>query len=229
MLLTGSYATFLEKFGYAKLFTDSQDGTTLSVYPLEEFRRHVCENGDVYVGFGFRSYQSVYFAEQELLSVGCSKVFVVNKKMGREVASDFADWFKDAYEWTRSKYSASKWRKIVEGPRPFNDEEIQIVEARRQFQWKHVGFADDGDALFEVANNSSRKIPYLSIGIRGKGGTILVGGAWLDVSHIEPGEKAIIKNDCYKYSLSPSDFESFEKPDPIPEKKEAYWEFGKPK
>lgn len=228
VLLTGDYAMFLSNFGYARLFTDHQDGTNLSVYPLKEFRRHVCENGKAYIGFGFRSYQSVYFDEHELLSAGCSKVYVVNKKMGREVASSFSEWFKEAYEWTKSKYSSAKWKKIAEGPKLFSDEEMQIVKARQNFQWKHIGFAEDGDALFEVANNSNRKLPYLSIGIQGMGGTILVGGAWLDVSQIEPGGKAIIKKDCYKYRLSPSELESFEKPDPIPEKKDAYWEFGKP-
>lgn len=229
VLLTGDYAMFLGKFGYAKLFLDHQDGTTLSVFPLKKFRRHICENGKVYVGFGFRSYQSVYFDEQELLSAGCSRVYVVNKKVGREVASNFSEWFVEAYEWTRSKYSAAKWKKIVEGPKPFNDEEMHIVKARQQFVWRHVGFAEDGDALFEVENKSNRKMPYLSIGIQGRGGTILVGGAWLDVSGLEPGEKAIIKKDCYKYVLQPSEFEAFHKPEPIPEKKDAYWEFGKPK
>lgn len=229
VILTGDFAEFLSKFGRAMLFTDHQDAPILHIYPLKEFRRHICGNGLVYIGFGCRSYQSVYFDEQELLSSGCSKVYVVNQKAGREIAPSFSVWLKDAYEWSRSKYSATKWRKIIEGPKPFSFDEMQIVEARKQFKWKLTGFAEDGDALFEVENNSTRKLPYLSIGIQGKGGTILVGGAWLDVSQIEPGEKAIIKKDCYKYSLPTSELEAFEKPEPVPEKKDAYWEFGKPK
>ena len=76
-----------------------------------------------------------------------------------------------------------------------------------------------------MENQSKRTIPFLSIGIQGKGGTVLVGGAWLSVGHIHPGEKIVITKDCYKGQISPDKLEAFDLPEPIPEKKERYWEF----
>lgn len=226
--LTGDYATFLAHFGYARLFCDHRDAPALSVYSLKPFRRYECGNGKVYIGFGFRGQQSVFFDEQEILSNGCSKVYVVSKKGGKEIAQNFGEWFKSAYDWVRSKYSPSQWKRIVEGPKPFSEEEMLVVETRRQFQWRHCGFSEDGDAIFEVVNNSPRRIPYLTIGIRDKNDAILVGAVWLDVERIGPGEKGILKKDCYKDHIPPQELVPFDLPEPIPEKREAYWEFGMP-
>lgn len=107
----------------------------------------------------------------------------------------------------------------------FSARDQKIVSARRNFKWRHVGFAPNGDARFEVINNSSMRLPYLSVGIQGKGGTKLIGGAWLDVSDIPPGGRAIVQRDCYKDKLEPSEVECFEYPDPTPETRDQYWEF----
>ena len=100
------------------------------------------------------------------------------------------------------------------------------MEARRSFRWELIGFSEDGDALFEVQNNSKRILPFLTVGIRDSGQKILTGSVWLDVGNIEPGSKGVVKKDCYKDRIPPDQLEPFDLPDPIPEKKEAYWEFG---
>jgi hypothetical protein len=223
--LIGDYSDFLKEFGWARLFTDEQDAPLLSVYPLRICRKHICKDGKIYIGFGYRGQQSVYFDEQEILSTGCSKVYVVNTKVGREIASSFSEWLKGAYEWVRAKYSATQWKKIIEGPKPFSEKELAIVSARKQFKWRHIGFAANGDAIFEVENKSNMFLPYLSIGVQGKGGTKLVGGAWLDVSNIAPGCSAHIQRDCYKDKLLADELEVFPLDEPIPEKRERYWEF----
>jgi hypothetical protein len=110
-------------------------------------------------------------------------------------------------------------------PRPFSTREQAIVEARRLFRWRHLGFAANGDVIFEVANESAMTLPYLSIGVQGKGGTKLVGGAWLDVSGIGPGRTGRVQHPCYKEMLAPGEHEFFGTPDPTPETRDRFWEF----
>ncbi len=110
-------------------------------------------------------------------------------------------------------------------PKPFSKRDLGIVEARKLFQWRHLGFAENGNSVFEVSNGSAMTLPYLSIGVQGKGGTKLVGGAWLNVSTIGPGQTGKVEHQCYKEMLAPEEHEFFHKPDPTPESREEYWEF----
>ncbi|HJV53014.1 MAG TPA: hypothetical protein VJ652_16215 [Noviherbaspirillum sp.] len=109
--------------------------------------------------------------------------------------------------------------------KPFSKRDQRIVDARRKFKWRHVGFAENGDAIFEVANQSDMRLRYLSIGIQGRGESKLIGGVWLDVSDIAPGSTGFVQRDCYKDKLLPEELEVFEKDDPVPETKDRYWEF----
>jgi hypothetical protein len=79
--------------------------------------------------------------------------------------------------------------------------------------------------MFEVANESDMRLPYLSIGVQGRGGTKLVGGVWLNVSGIEPGCSGLVQHDCYKDQLPQEEVECFSMEDPTPETKDRYWEF----
>lgn len=223
--LRGDFADFLRRFGRANLFTDHTDAPMLAVYPLEALRREVAADGQAYVGFGFRGQQSAWFAEAELLATGQSRVYELRKQGGRELAPDFATWLTQAHAWCQGKFSRTRWQGILQGPPPFTPQEQDVVAARRQFSWRHIGFDDSGDAVFEVRNHSDRRLPYLSVGVRGREGRVLVGAIWLDVGGIAPGEQARVHHDAYKDQLSPTDFEAFELPEPIPEKREAYWEF----
>lgn len=226
--LGSDYADFLKEFGYARLFTDHNDAPVVSVYPLKAYRRHTCDDGKTYVGFGFRAGQSVYFDEATILAGGSSQVYLVNRKSGRVLNDGFSAWLDDAYQWAKAKHSPAQWRRIVAGPAPFTAEELSVVEARRRFEWAHVGFSNSGDAIFRVANHSSRRLPWLSIGVQGKGGSVLVGGAWLDVGKIGPGETAFVEAHCYKDRISPDQLETHDLPEPIPEKRECYREFERP-
>lgn len=109
--------------------------------------------------------------------------------------------------------------------KPFSKKDQRIVEARRKFKWRHIGFATNGDARFEIINESDMHLPYLSIGIQGKGGSKLIGGVWLDVSDIAPGCVGQVQKDCYKDKLLPEELECFAMDDPVPENKDRYWEF----
>jgi hypothetical protein len=227
--LSGNYVAFLAEFGLAKLFADHRDAPVVSVYPLKEFRRHSCKDGKSYVGFGFRANQSVYFDEDVIVAGGISRVFTVSSRSAREICPEFSVWIRDAYDWAKSKYSPSRWHKIVTGPSEFTLEESAVVEARQSFRWAHVGFSENGDAMFEIENGSSRELPYLTIGIRDKQGSVLVGAVWLSVAHIKPGEKEVVAKDCYKDKISADELDPFDLPEPIPEKRDMYWEFGSPR
>jgi hypothetical protein len=119
----------------------------------------------------------------------------------------------------------SSSKKPIKPARPFSKRELNIVEARRLFQWRHIGFAENGDSIFEVLNNSAMVLPYLSIGVQGKGGSTLIGGAWLNVSTIGPGQTGNLEHQCYKEMLAPEEHEFFNKPDPTPETRDRFWEF----
>lgn len=226
--LSGDYADFISEFGWANLFCDYNDSPEVTVYPLKSYRRHICKNGKVYIGFGDRGYQHVCFDEDTIINGRPSKVYFVSKNKSVELYSNFSEWLIAAYKWAKTKYSKKQWDRITKGPPSFSAEEIKIVEARRLFNWRLIGFTEGNDALFEVRNSSTIKLPYLKIGIRDVDGEILTGGVWLKVDQIAPGETAIVAADCYKDRIPPDKLEAFDFPDPIPEKKEAYWEFGRP-
>lgn len=122
----------------------------------------------------------------------------------------------------------SSTNKQKKPPKPFSRRDETILEARKLFVWRHTGYEETGNATFEVANNSQTRLPYLSIGVQGVGGSKLIGGAWLNVSGIGPGEKGTVEHQCYKEMLLPEETEFFSKPDPTPETKEDFWEFKRP-
>lgn len=226
--LRGDYAEFLREFGWAKLFMDYNDSPDLMVYPLKSYRRHFCGNGNTYIAFGDRRSQHVCFDEQVILDGGQSKVYSVTKNKAVELYPGFLEWLLAAYDWIKSKYSNRQWHAIADGPKPFSDSELEIVKARQRFRWRHIGFSENGDAMFEVVNFSNKTLPYLSIGVRDVDQKILIGGAWLNVGDIGPGDTGVVFASCYKGIIPPDKLDVFEFPEPIPEKREAYWELGKP-
>jgi hypothetical protein len=225
VLPMGEYLEFLQQFGYARMFTDHQDSPVVSIYSLKNFRRHLCKNGSVFVGFGYRSYQSAYFDEALILKGIQSPVYTVNASQGKVIASNFSEWLIDAYQWAKSKYSTKRWASISAGPQPFTIEEQKIADAVQEFHFNLLGFHEDGDALIEVKNDSTLTLPYLSVGVKDKSDAVLIGGAWLNTSKIEPNQKAIIKHNCYKDRIKQDEVMLFRRYKPIPEKREAYWEF----
>lgn len=226
--VVGDYGRFLREFGDASMFNGWGNLIEIPflIYPLKEFRREVLKNGRSFVAFGDRGNQHVFFDEASIVSGKPSPVFLLSGRDAREIYQNFSDWLYASYVWARSKYSPRQWALVINGAKPFSIDELKIVEARRLFEWRLVGFAENGDAIFEVENHSNLVLPFLSIGVKDSDDSILIGGVWLDVSEIKPGEKKRITKDCYKDRISNDKLVVFAKPDPAPEERDRYWEFG---
>jgi len=78
--LSGGYADFISEFGWANLFCDYNDSPEVIVYPLKSYRRHICKNGKIYIGFGDRGYQHVCFDEYAIVSGGSSKEYMGQRR-----------------------------------------------------------------------------------------------------------------------------------------------------
>ncbi len=221
--LSPSYVAFISKFGAAKLYRK------LSYYqvgilnpPIEEIFKH----GAKLLCIGHFDDAKAYI-RPALVDLGNeSPVYELTEEGFEQIADSFEEWLTKRCQDARKSYTKKQWKEIVNGPKPFTTKEQAIVEARRQFSWRVIGFDDNGDATIEVRNNSKLVLPYLSVGVRAKDNT-LEGGAWLDVSGIQPGEEGIIKREIYKKLIKPDNTEVYSLPDPLPEDRERYWEFRK--
>ncbi len=222
--LASDYATFLQEFGWVQLYCHPADGPMVSVYPVRSLRIQEVA-GRRMVEFGYIRDSSALFDVGILQDAGPSPVFKSSKGKVVQTHDSFDDWLRESCERARSTFSKRRWEAILKGPAVFSESQMEVVIARRKFSWKHVGFDENGDAIFEVSNQSSRRLPYLSIGIQGKDGSKLLGGAWLDVHHIGPGESGLVVKDCYKTMLTQEEIEFFDEIGPLPETMERYWEF----
>jgi len=167
---------------------------------------------------GDACFDGASFAEEE-----DAPVFSIGALRPKKIAPNFETWLKDSCARARKKYSRTEWEKILRGPEPFSQREIEIVEARRLYHWELVGYTKKGELRFLVINNSATTLPYLTVGLRHVRDEF-IGSVWLDVSHIGPGQTAEVTQEAYEMA-PPRDQEPFEKPDPGPEDRDSYWEF----
>jgi hypothetical protein len=227
----GDYSDFLREFGWTNMFKGWGDliDIPLIVYPLKEYRREHLKDGGVFVAFGDRGAQHVFFDESKILSGEPSAVFIISKSSAKEIYASFSEWLKASYEWARAKYSRRQWALVIKGAAPFSDAEQEVATARSSFKWKNIGFSDSGDAIFEIHNCSNMTLPFLSIGVKDIDDAILKGGVFLRIGHIAPGKSGTTTADCYKDRIPREKVVFFPKPDPVPELRDRYWEFGIPK
>jgi hypothetical protein len=223
-----SYKEFVLRFGNADLY---RSGDEYKVVVLASPRKIDNEKIEPLFYFGRFHGAYAYFKEGRLKKGQELPVFEwAGRGPLNRVANGFKEWLEKRSRAARREYGSKRWAAIKHGPPPFTAEERQIVEARKRYQWRIVGVSEERDVRFEVSNGSNIVLPYLSIGIRGirRDGGELTGGVWLPVSGIKPGKKSVVEKDCYKEVLDPRQVEAFAEPDPEPEDRERYWEFGKP-
>ncbi len=218
-----SYVAFVLRFGNAKLYRMSG----LDLYWLRVFaapRPVNSRDGTGLLAVGGYDESTAYLKEGLLEPGAESPVFESTEVGIRKKADSFEEWLTARAARARRRYNRKEWAVVLQGPPQFTEEELGVVEARRRFAWRLVGVTPHGEVLYEVTNASDRRLPYLSIGIRGKSGG-LQGGVWLPVGHIGPGQTAVVAKDTYRDLLDPSEVEAFPLPEPIPEERARYWEF----
>jgi hypothetical protein len=223
-----SYKTFVLRFGNMKLY---RYGSNYYVTVFAGPREATNSKGEEFVQFG-RTWTSLAYFKESMLADGKEcPVFEWYHDSLQKTADGFEEWLIKKCQAARNRFKRKEWEAILKGPAPFTEHEKVIVDARKHFRWRLMGVAANEDLQFEVHNGSNLILPYLSIGIRGKlrlpGHGPLIGGAWLPVSSILPGETHLIEKDCYKNLVDPHDVEAFDKPDPEPSLRDQYWEFKK--
>ncbi len=225
--LPPSYKQFVLQFGNAKLYRRSSYWL-VEVYAAPSEAE--TDANEPLIHFGRTHTSLAYFNESLLVEGGESPVFEWRKGQGiKQTADGFTGWLESKCTWARKQYKKKEWQVIEEGPPPFTEHEKAIAEARRYFRWQVVGIAPNEDLRFEIHNDSTMVLPYLSVGICGKlrppKTGPLHGGGYLPTASIQPGETGIVEYDCYKQFIAPEDTEVFELPEPGPEDREQYWEF----
>jgi len=215
-----SYRVFVCQFGGARLYRSAE---AYLVGVRSDWQEGRSLGGDRLRVIGHYEDARAYFKETLLASGRESPVFEWGAGGLRQVSGSFASWLEARSAAARRTFGKKRWSAVVEGPPPFSPAEEEIVAARRQFEWRVVGGTVAGPIRFEVVNGSSMTLPYLSIGVRHRGGA-WVGGVWLPVGNILPGKAAIVVHECYPMTPR-AELEPFALPDPEPEDRERYWEF----
>lgn len=218
-----SYVDFVLRFGNAKLYRMPKlDLHWMRVYAAP--RAVMWHTGEPLVGVGGYDETEAYLRENTLSGDAEAAVYETTDAGLRKVAASFEEWLTKRANRARRRYSRAEWAEVLAGPPPFDAEELAVLEARRLFKWRIAGITPAGDILYEVTNGSPRRLPFLSVGIRGKNGKFR-GGVWLNVEHIGPGETAVVAKETYRDLIAPADVEAFALPDPGPEERDRYWEF----
>jgi hypothetical protein len=221
-----SYKQFVVRFGNANLYRSSSGVYLVRVFavPSEEEK-----DGEALHYFGRTDKSLAYFKDSLLAPESESPVFESYHNVGlRKTADGFEEWLQKKSTAARRAFKKQDWESIVQGPPPFDDRERAIIEARRQFRCRVVGVTGAGEIQFEVINESSAILPFLSVSIRGKSrvdGSLFEGEIAIPTDHILPRAKSVVVRDCGKEWIDAKEIEANVEPDPGPEDRKFYWEF----
>jgi hypothetical protein len=218
-----SYKEFILKFGTARLYRSPRSGSyAVTVYrsPVEmqpdgETSRICLGNHDGATVFvessGRAGDQAVHEAEGDIVD---------------EVADTFEQWLRDACALAKSCYTEAEWAGILAGPRPFDDRETAVIEARRRILWTPAGLDGEGNHLIAITNNSNLTLPVYTLGVRTRDRR-LNGAVFLKIGHIGPGESGQVTAGCYKEFITAEETVIFDLPEPLPETREQYRELDR--
>jgi hypothetical protein len=213
-----SYSEFMTEFGAAQLYRE------LSYWLLRVYKRPIVRadrTGCEFLAFGGFGSGMAYFRRSDL-GRGAIPVYETRGPSGLFITSgSFEGWLVSKSRAARKHYTKTEWIEVLRGPDPFTPQELEIVAARRKYEWALLRVSGTARMTFRVTNHSDRRLPFLTIGVRGPN---LIGGIWLAVSEIGPGETRVVEHDAYQCTR-PETQEAFAVPDPWPEDRERYWEF----
>lgn len=224
--LPQSYLKFLETFGRARFFRELyRDRHKLFVYPPPP--KLPFYKDSYMVGFGAVAFSMpLMFKWSELESGVEPPVYDLSCGSPRRRADSFTEWLTKVWERTRKAYTKKDWARVQAGPEPFTESEHRIVQIRRGFSWRQLE-PRNGNIAVEITNGSDGKLPFYSIGVKGKYADFR-GGFHLKVSTIEPGAKEVVEislSGGYDQSLTAETAVLCDKGEPVPERREDFWEF----
>jgi hypothetical protein len=221
-ILPPSYLKFISDFGSARLYRVSNYYKLgVQSHPEEKLLRDI----EKVLEFGYFDEDSVCFCYSELRAGFEAPVYEILSNRLSRTAENFEEWLSESCRKAHSSYGKTEWKEILEGPSPFTQEELRIIEERRKFEWKIIGY-DENDVVFCIKNKSDLSLPFLTLGVEAKDKSF-EGAVRLNVSGINPGHEKLIRRDVYKDLLSPEKLNIYSLPDPTPEERKRYWEFRK--
>jgi hypothetical protein len=216
--LPPSYKEFILRFGNAKLYRKGRDAYVIGVFSAP--RETTLNDGTRIYQIGFHDGATVYVKPLSALDELPIFEYEEHEEM---VATSFEEWLTRSCTHARNTYGHEKWTEILQGPAPFTADEEQVINNRRQIDWRVLGVDPTGDHILEVTNAGTHTLRVLTIGARSKDGR-LNGAIRLKTEHVAPGKTAILRVDCYKNLVSPHEMELFALPDPQPEDRDTYAE-----
>lgn len=219
-----SFREFVKQFGSARLYRKSNYHL---IRIFEVPRDEVSDDGQDLLWIGTTDSSRVYYKMDLLLGNEESNVFEWRHGQGfRNSKKIFSEWIELKSRLARKRYRADEWKKIINGPEPFSDDEEGILAARRLFDWKVVGKTNCGNVIFEITNQSDITIPFLSINVKDSNQPDFGGIVFLPVSKILPGNTMRVEKDCYREYLGENANLSFSiELNPGPEDRNVLWEF----
>ena len=220
--LPNAYKDFVANLGGA-CFYKKGDYYLVAVYfaPYLVFAR----DGTEFCAIGHCDDSTACF-KVDLLNGRESPVFHFRSGNCRRVAGSFFGWLRASCDGAKASFGKGEWEAVVRGPAPFSSSELRIVEARRKFKWQVLSVTEDGTIEVEIQNHSIETLPYLSLAARNKT-TGVTGGIWLPTSDINPGDEKIVRHKFLSHLFPLPVTEFTLRPDPSPEDRSRYWEFGR--
>jgi len=218
-----SYKLFVAEFGAAKLYRRDISRYMINFNPFPE--EAVTEDGDKLWELCKTSRGLIYFRDTRLAEGHEISIQGWYGRGVRTIAPSFEQWLKSACNQSRRSFSRAEWQTILAGPKPFTKRDLSIVRARNRIKWEPIDIAGNGKIVFSIRNDSDQILPYLTLGVRRKSDKSELGGVFIPMSKIKPGEETIVEQDCYLEIYSPQEVEPCQFPEPTPETRDYYWEF----
>jgi hypothetical protein len=221
--LPSDYRDFVVQMGSAFLLRDprSKWHRVQVLAPPKRFDV-VVPRGELFqVGHNVNSGMGCYLVrEHQIIADGA--IFQADCCPIRKLADNFESWLLKTFKTAKEEYPKSEWASMTASAPPFNDRELSILQAIPKFKVRKIGITKEGNILFEVENQSTLVLPFLSVGLRwGR----LEGGVSLRTGEIGPGSKKVIEQACYKGATDPERLELYALPLPTPEDRRYFREF----
>ena len=202
--LPSDYREFAQQFGSARLFRNSRSQWyNLMVFvppePIEEdppVRIRVGHHADTGEAW-------LEWKDGALVSGGAIYTGFFPRR--RRAAPCFEEWLRRSVASCKKFYSREEWAALCRPAAPFNDRELQVVDAIPKFTFKKVGVTDSGKVRIEITNGSPITLPYLTVGVRERR---MEGAIALPTLDISPGCKKTIEKAMYS-SMDPACLELF--------------------